>query len=51
MPAGLSDVSGYPALIDELLARHWSEDNLAALTNRNVIRVLRDAEQVAHSGS
>lgn len=51
MPAGLSDVSGYPALIDELLGRHWSEDELAALTNRNVIRVLRDAEQVAHPGS
>ncbi len=51
MPAGLSDVSGYPVLIDELLGRHWSEDELAALTNRNVIRVLRDAEQVAHPGS
>ncbi len=49
MPAGLSDVSGYPALIDELLTRGWSEAELAALTRRNVLRVLADAEQVAAS--
>jgi membrane dipeptidase len=48
MPEGLSDVSMYPALIEELLARHWSEDDIAALTRRNVIRVLRAAEDVAH---
>jgi membrane dipeptidase len=50
MPEGLADVTGYPALIDELLARGWSEDELAALTNGNILRVLRDAEQVAHPG-
>jgi membrane dipeptidase len=44
MPEGLSDVSMYPALIGELIDRHWSEDEIAALTRRNVIRVLRDAE-------
>jgi membrane dipeptidase len=44
MPDGLADVTGYPALIDELLARKWSESDLAALTNRNIIRVLRDTE-------
>ncbi len=47
MPAGLADVSGYPALIDELLARGWSETDVAALAHENVVRVLRDAEQVA----
>jgi membrane dipeptidase len=47
MPAGLSDVSMYPALIDELMSRHWSDGDLAALTCRNAIRVLRDAEDVA----
>jgi membrane dipeptidase len=47
MPDGLGDVSTYPALIDELLARHWSEDDVAALTCRNLIRVLRDTEPVA----
>jgi membrane dipeptidase len=47
MPEGLSDVSTYPALIDELLTRGWSEADLAALTSGNVRRVLHDAEQVA----
>ena len=50
MPAGLEDVSTYPALIAELLERRWSEDELAALTCRNALRVLRDAEAVARSG-
>jgi membrane dipeptidase len=49
MPAGLGDVSTYPALIDELLERRWSEDEIGALTCRNVIRVLRAAEDVASS--
>jgi membrane dipeptidase len=43
MPAGLGDVSGYPALIEELIERRWSEDEIGALTCRNLIRVLRDA--------
>jgi membrane dipeptidase len=43
MPAGLTDVSGYPALIAELLERRWSEDEIAALTRNNVVRVLADA--------
>jgi membrane dipeptidase len=47
MPAGLEDVSTYPALIAELLERRWSEDELAALTWGNALRVLRDAEAVA----
>jgi membrane dipeptidase len=47
MPAGLEDVSTYPALIEELLERRWSEDELAGLSRGNVLRVLRDAEQVA----
>jgi len=47
MPEGLSDVTGYPALIAELLERRWSEIEIGALTCRNAIRVLRDAESVA----
>jgi membrane dipeptidase len=43
MPDGLGDVSGYPALIAELLHRKWSEQDIAALTRDNVLRVLRDA--------
>ncbi len=43
MPAGLGDVSGYPALIAELLARGWSDGDVAALARDNTVRVLGDA--------
>ncbi|MEV6425351.1 dipeptidase [Streptomyces sp. NPDC051662] len=46
-PAGLDDVSGYPNLIAELLARNWSTADLAKLTWQNAVRVLRAAEDVA----
>ncbi|MEV5443227.1 dipeptidase [Streptomyces sp. NPDC052644] len=46
-PDGLDDVSGYPNLIAELLARGWSRTDLAKLTWHNAVRVLRDAEAVA----
>lgn len=47
LPEGLGDVSGYPRLAAELLRRGWSEEDLAKLTWRNAVRVLRDAESVA----
>jgi membrane dipeptidase len=47
LPEGLGDVSGYPNLVAELLRRGWSEADLAKLTWRNAVRVLRDAEAVA----
>lgn len=40
MPTGLDDVSHYQDLLDELRSRGWSEDDLAALANGNVLRVL-----------
>ncbi|MFC4033821.1 dipeptidase [Streptomyces polygonati] len=46
-PTGLSDVAGYPNLIAELLDRGWSDADLARLTWRNAVRVLRDAESAA----
>jgi membrane dipeptidase len=48
-PDGLSDVSGYPNLIAELLGRGWSEADLSKLTWGNAVRVLREAEGVARS--
>ncbi|MGA5407408.1 dipeptidase [Streptomyces lavendulocolor] len=48
-PAGLDDVSGYPNLIAELLARGWSHADLAKLTWGNALRVLRDAESVSRA--
>ncbi|HZD71975.1 MAG TPA: dipeptidase [Actinomycetes bacterium] len=50
-PVGLEDVSGYPRLLAELLERGWSDDELANLTWRNPLRVLRDAEVVARATS
>lgn len=46
-PAGLEDVSRYPALFAELLRRGWSEADCAALAGGNVLRVMRDAEHYA----
>ncbi len=47
LPTGLEDVSGYPHLIAELLTRGWSDADIAQLTWRNTMRVLRDAEATA----
>jgi len=44
---GLEDVSTYPALIAELARRGWSEVDLRKLTGGNILRVLRQAEQVS----
>ena len=44
---GLEDVSTYPALFAELLARGWSESDSAAVAGGNLLRVLREAESFA----
>jgi membrane dipeptidase len=46
-PAGLADVSAYPALFAELLGRGWSAADCAALAGGNLLRVLRAAESYA----
>ncbi|MGW0647251.1 dipeptidase [Streptomyces umbrinus] len=48
-PQDLSDASGYPRLIAELLGRGWSESDLALLTWGNVQRVLRTADFTARA--
>jgi membrane dipeptidase len=47
LPAGLEDVSCYPALIGALLDRGWSEADCGKLTSGNVLRVLQEAESAA----
>lgn len=47
LPDGLEDVSGYPALLEALAERGWSDADLARLTSGNIRRVLGDAEGVA----
>ena len=46
-PVGLEDVSKYPALLAELSRRGWSEDALAKLAGRNVLRAWAEAEDAA----
>ncbi|WP_033346312.1 dipeptidase [Catenuloplanes japonicus] len=47
LPAGLEDVAAYPRLLEELATRGWTEPDLEALTGRNILRVLREAEDAA----
>lgn len=46
-PVGLDGVDTYPALFAELARRGWTDDELADLAGRNLLRVMRDAEAVA----
>jgi membrane dipeptidase len=47
VPAGLEDVSKYPALIAELLRRGWSDADVRKALGDNILRVMRTAESVA----
>jgi membrane dipeptidase len=47
LPAGLEDVSGYPRLLSELADRGWAAADLEKLTGRNMLRVLRETEELA----
>jgi membrane dipeptidase len=47
LPQGLEDVTGYPRLLAVLRDRGWSDDDLAKLTCRNVLRTMRAVEDVA----
>jgi membrane dipeptidase len=44
---GLEDVSTYPALMDELSRRGYSDADIAAIAGGNVLRVMAEAERVA----
>lgn len=46
-PAGLDGVDKYPALLQELARRGWSDADLAAVAGGNALRVLGKAEQVS----
>jgi membrane dipeptidase len=49
MPEGLADVAGYPTLFTELARRGYTDEELARIAGRNVLRVMRSAEAVAES--
>ena len=46
MPEGLEDVSTYPTLFAELIARGWSDEHLEMLAGRNLIRAFKKVEEV-----
>ncbi|XP_067905583.1 dipeptidase 2 isoform X2 [Heterodontus francisci] len=45
-PQGLEDVSKYPALIEELVRRKWTEKELKAVLRFNFLRVFHRVEEV-----
>jgi membrane dipeptidase len=49
LPEGMGDVTAYPALLEALAERGWSDDDLARLTSGNILRVMRDAEAGARA--
>ncbi|TCP35772.1 dipeptidase [Sphingomonas sp. BK235] len=50
-PIGLSGVDGYPRLFAELARRGWSDADLAALAQGNVLRVMEQVEAVARASA
>jgi membrane dipeptidase len=46
-PEGLDDVSDYPALIEELVSRGLSREDMGGIMGLNIIRVLSEVEDVA----
>ena len=46
-PVGLEGVDRYPALLEELLRRGWSDADIAKLAGVNLLRTLTAAEQVS----
>ena len=47
LPRGLTDVTGYPALVAELLRRGYTESAVEGILGGNLLRVWREAERVA----
>jgi membrane dipeptidase len=47
VPQNLEDVSKYPGLIAELLRRGYSKEDITKILGQNVLRVMRQVEQVA----
>jgi membrane dipeptidase len=46
-PIGLDGVNRYPALLEELMRRGWSDADIAKLAGENLLRVMAAAEQVS----
>ena len=49
VPEGLEDVSKIPDLLEELVRRGYSEEDLRKICGLNLLRALRRAEEVAQT--
>ncbi|TEU01561.1 MAG: membrane dipeptidase [Candidatus Stahlbacteria bacterium] len=47
VPEGLEDVSKFPNLTVELLQRGYSDDDILKILGKNILRVMREVEEVA----
>lgn len=47
MPDGLEDVSKFPMLTAELINRGYSDDDILKILGKNILRVMREVEEVA----
>lgn len=47
VPTDLPDVSSYPVITQELLNRHYPEPQIKKILGENILRALREAEEVA----
>ena len=47
LPTGLKDVSQYPNLLNELILRGYSEEDIAKICYKNVFRVWKAVEDFA----
>jgi membrane dipeptidase len=46
-PVGLEGVDRYPALLEELMRRGWTDSDIAKLAGENLLRVMTAAEKVS----
>jgi membrane dipeptidase len=46
-PVGLEGVDKYPALLEELMRRGWTDAEIAKLAGGNILRVMAAAESVS----
>jgi membrane dipeptidase len=46
-PVGLEGVDRYPALLEELMRRGWSDADIAKLAGENLLRAMAAAEKVS----
>jgi membrane dipeptidase len=46
-PVGLEGVNCYPALLEELMRRGWTDSDIAKLAGGNLLRVMAAAEKVS----